>query len=369
VGSLTCTLLCLEVAMRVLRIKPQTATVLSSFLDYDAETGWRGRPNAASRFATTNFDSFVTHDAEGQRRSLDTPLADDYQHRSVWVLGDSGTWGWGVDDDQTYINLLNAPSGDGRRFRNLGRSGFSTVQEYLLLRQLLAAGHRPREVLLLFCENDLFENDETSDDDPPRPHAAIRGERIEITNQPVPPHASLSVASWLKQHSLVYNHLHFHVMRCKMALSDRFNAEQKAAEVQWITGVDRDPNRSDELSFTPDRVRVLRHFYGLIRDLCHEHGIRFAVISPFRVDPALRRTCAELDVPLLDTSRHFAQFAASPEKDQPWHFPTDPHCNALGHRLLAEGIRQELNRIDSQPPGEREIATILEARRPEKRLD
>ena len=122
-GSLLVTFLLVEAGMRLAGAKPQTATVLSTYFEFNELTGWRGKPNAASQFTTTNFDVFITHDADGYRRcGYDQPIATDAAspHRVVWVLGDSGTWGWGVNDGKTYVDLLNKMSTDGTRYRNLG---------------------------------------------------------------------------------------------------------------------------------------------------------------------------------------------------------------------------------------------------------
>jgi hypothetical protein len=168
-GSLALTFAVLEAGLRCAGFKPQTATVLSTYFQWDAQAGWRGRPNAQCRFTTTNFDVQISHGPNGFRRcGYDGPLAADASspHRVVWCVGDSMTWGWGVDDGKTFVDCLNRQSADGTRYRNLGHPGFSPIQEYLLLKELFDAGYSPAQVLILFCINDLKDNVDGRDQSP-----------------------------------------------------------------------------------------------------------------------------------------------------------------------------------------------------------
>jgi len=336
-GSLVITFGIAELGMRVAGVKPRSATVLSTYFQWDAQTGWRGRPNAQCRFTTMDFDAWVSHGPNGFRRcGYDEPLAADREApgRIVWCLGDSMTWGWGVDDGTTFVDCLNRQSTDGTRYRNLGHPGFSSIQEYLLLKDLFAAGHRPDRVLILFCSNDLWENVDGRDQSPPRPYLRLADGVPQIANFPTP-HAYLSSGvAWLKNHSLVCNHANYCVMRVKQRWR-KTGPSPPAAGTPTVETV------APPAACPPEQQQGLEYAYGLIRNLCRERQVEFCVASEFAVHPALRDVCHKLEIPLLDLSLCYARYAQSPDAAQAWHFQSDPHYTQFGHHLVAQGMREQ----------------------------
>jgi lysophospholipase L1-like esterase len=397
-GSVVFCSLGLELTMRVAGVRPQTATVLSTYFQYDDQTGWRGKPGAASRFATTNFDVFVSHDAEGFRRGgYEAALASDATsaNRITWVLGDSGTWGWGVEDGKTYVDGLNRLSNDGTRYRNLGHCGYSSVQQYLLLKDLFGRGIKPAEVVVLFCGNDLHENLDDKDQSPARAYLKVVGDEATLMNHPTPRTGGWGLGTWLKNHSLVWNHAHYYATRAKLRWKEKKAADAAKPATAALSGAARNivhvhiPEGTPDITIGPSNVRLgmqagsladvtpspgrpkvaheldlrakssteakpvvtapadqvvgLKHAYRLMRDICREHGVALYVVND---GPAVVPTvCDELGVTWFDLSKRWREYQNSPEKDQSPYFPTDPHFNELGHRLIAEGMHAELLRL------------------------
>ena len=364
-GSLLFCFLALEVALRVGGAKPQTATVLSSYFEFDSATGWIGRPDAVAQFTTTNFDVHISHDQTGLRHSgLDWPLSEDQQHAEevVWCLGDSGTWGWGVDDGNTYVDHLNQLS-DGRRvYRNLGMAGFSSVQQSLLLEQMLAKGHKPDRVMVLFCGNDVWENLDAENQDPPRAYFSVVDGKAEIQNLPVPPSRSWNVRAWFKKNSLAYNYLYFYAKSAQRGLKERRNAQESddyptsqdryAEKIAKVNAMAQ--SNLDETDSSHPQQIALRAAYGKMKMLCDEHEVEFVVASEVP-RKNLARICASVGVPLLDISAPWHEHFASSDEPEQTNFATDPHYNELGHQLLATGIHEQLQKLqvatrDGQQP-------------------
>ena len=352
--SLLLTGLAIETTMRVVGVKPQTATVLSTYFEFDAQTGWRGKPHAASRFATTNFDVFISHDADGFRScGYERPIADDAgaEHRVVWILGDSGTWGWGVDDGRTYVDLLNRMSTDGTRYRNLGHCGFSSLQEYLLLKDLFGRGRKPHEVVVLYCGNDLAENIDGVDQRPPRAYFHVAGDAVELRNHPTHK-AGWGLSTWLKNHSLAWNHAHFYATRLKQRMKD-----EKMRTTPPTPTAARGPQQAESRQFmkstssqlsehaTAEQLTALRYVYRQMNELCRAHGVKLYVVNDG--PPVVPAVCDEAGIAWFDLSRRWSEYYASPQATEAWCFPTDPHFNELGHRLIAEGMHGELARLRS----------------------
>ncbi len=341
-ASLTFTFVTAEMGMRIARLRPRSATVLSTYFQWDAKTGWRGRPNAECRFTTMDFDAWISHGAEGFRRGgYEAPLAADRDasYRVVWCVGDSMTWGWGVDDGTTFVDCLNRHSTAGTRYRNLGHPGFSSIQEYLLLKELFAAGYCPDQVLILFCINDLRENVDGRDQDPPRPYLGLVDGTPRIANYPTPRAYVSNGVAWLKNHSLVCNYTNYYAMRAKQ--------NWRAMRAARAAGAPTAQMACPPETCPPEQQRGLEYAYGRIRDLCHEHKVEFCVASEFEVHPALREACRKLEIPLLDLSLCYARHAQSPNAVPAWHFQSDPHYTEFGHRLVAQGMREQLQAISA----------------------
>lgn len=158
----------------------------SGLLVYDPTLGWRTRPDWQGRHRHHDFDVAYRTGADGFRDSPDHTRAG----RQVLVLGDSFTFGFGVDDRDTFCNLLNRRlHPDAIGIANLGIPGFSTDQEYLLLKQVLRQGRAAHALLVVYVANDLL--DITRDYPLQAEYAKPRFEleddgRLALRNVPVP---------------------------------------------------------------------------------------------------------------------------------------------------------------------------------------
>jgi len=364
--SLLVTALLLEAGMRIFGVSPQTATVLSTYFEYDEATGWRGKPAAQSQFTTMNFDVFITHDEHGFRRSsLDLPIEADTNSKEpvAWVVGDSGTWGWGIPDGKTFTDVLNRMAEDGTRYRNLGHCGFSSVQQYLLLKKHFEAGAKPKEVVVMFCGNDVVENLDSADQSPGRAYLEVHGETAEIKNSPTP-RSGWGLGIWLKNNSLVCNHAHYYIRRVSLMNYERKHtlalaeAEKTAAEqAQASTATPTTasvavaapapapaPAEVDPLTTLPhDQLVGLRYIYREMRDLCAAHQVRLRIVNEGM--PIVPVVCRELEIPCLSLTERLKQHAESPQAGESIAFKSDPHFNELGHQLLGEAIHSELKRV------------------------
>ncbi len=119
----------------------------------DPVLGWRARPHHVfvhklhgGRATTirTNGQGFRDRDRDPARRLG--------QHR-ILVVGDSFVFGWGVENDETFVHRLDQQLA-GTEVVNLGVTGFNLAQEHALLRQEGLA-YQPDLVLLAFCQNDV----------------------------------------------------------------------------------------------------------------------------------------------------------------------------------------------------------------------
>lgn len=84
-------------------------------------------------------------------------LSNAYEKANIVVLGDSYSFGQGVNDDEEYASVLSHKLKDDYNVINLSVSGWALTQEirrYYELGQL----YKPKLVILQFCENDPWGN-------------------------------------------------------------------------------------------------------------------------------------------------------------------------------------------------------------------
>src|SRR5580765_3695632 len=90
---------------------------------------------------------------EYQYRGQAVPISNVYERRNIVVLGDSYTFGHGVNDGEEYPAILAGKLKEGFDVVNLGVGGWGLTQE---IRRFYEFGvlYRPRAVVLQFSAND-----------------------------------------------------------------------------------------------------------------------------------------------------------------------------------------------------------------------
>jgi lysophospholipase L1-like esterase len=168
--------------------------------NYDAELGWFPVPNSDVTF-TGIRTIHVRHNSLGFR---------DIEHDSapkhtIAFVGDSFVWGYDVEQNERFTEVLRARMPD-ERIVNAGVTAYGTDQEYLLLRRLWTR-IKPNVVVLMVCtDNDRKDNTvNTRQDGPYKPYFDMSGAGGEFEGIPVPWSRHLYFAdNWLAQHSWVF---------------------------------------------------------------------------------------------------------------------------------------------------------------------
>lgn len=104
VGTIIVCLLILEAAIRIL--DPQSDLRRKDlFFQYEPFIGFEGIPDKKGVFANSSFKTTVTHNSEGFR-DVNHAKKNTQNKFRVITLGDSFTWGHGVENDQIYMKVL-----------------------------------------------------------------------------------------------------------------------------------------------------------------------------------------------------------------------------------------------------------------------
>ena len=169
----------------VLKLHQLQESERGKFARYDPLLGWDGLENAADTFEWVDTRHSVLQHGFGYRGKEYAIERTDKQR--ALVLGDSFTWGFGVDNRDIFTSVMEQELDQGVEIVNMGVSGYGSDQEYLLWRE---KGRRwqPDDVLVMVSLfTDLWDNISQEKHGYPKP-IYRRDERgdLQLSNVPVP---------------------------------------------------------------------------------------------------------------------------------------------------------------------------------------
>jgi len=223
----------------------------------DERLGWRHRPGTHDTHVSPHFSVTYTIDERGYRVGS---KAASYRPE-VLFLGDSFTFGAGVEDHQPYPRVLGETFWRDWHVSNAEVSAWGTTQAYLLLEEILAKPERPDVVVYAMIRHNVLRN-------VPR-----RG--------------------WMRFLGPGHNHLPL------------FEVKEGRAEFVRLVGHD-DPiaGRKDTRA---ERIEVTRLLIVQMHEECKRRGIPFFFIllphGPPDWPAGIIRTVMEQGIPLIDLTQ------------------------------------------------------------------
>jgi hypothetical protein len=183
-----------EVAVRLLLAKPAkqsssdnsaTQTSTEPSVEYHDTLGWFIKPLTERREQSPEFDVTVRTNSHGLRADKDYSYEKAHGKKRVLVIGDSFTFGKGVENDETYPAFLEDLLHDTEVI-NLGVSAYGTDQQLLAL-ETKGLEYHPDLVILGFYSGDVFRNDDLFHGVQPKPMYKLEDNgSLVLTNAPVP---------------------------------------------------------------------------------------------------------------------------------------------------------------------------------------
>lgn len=305
---------------------------------YDATKGWFHTPHASGVSYLGGPDGGAVRINALGLRGREVAPAKPPGVKRILVLGDSYVFGVGVDEGHLVTaeleRLVKGDLSGGCEVINMGVSGYSTDQEYLLFREM---GSRlsPDLVILVVVGNDFRAN--TADfvyDRYYKPFFAPEpGGRLSLRNVPVPQLSPWQRAKlWLSEESNLWNSLR--VRTSDVAPIRRF-LESFRVMTPHI-------GRVDEVEITAALIRALGSEIEAAgaKLLVVDAGQRGERSAPFN---ALGVKLASAGIPFLNLKRTLAE-ARRAHPSGRWDFPGNPHWNVDAHRVAAETIHQHLRK-------------------------
>ncbi|MHC5065024.1 MAG: SGNH/GDSL hydrolase family protein [Planctomycetota bacterium] len=292
---------------------PIQGTGIGRYEQYDYELFWTLRPHALSPVGTRWINSDGLREPE-----LGEKQADEYR---ILHIGESSTFGFGVQYQQTYSFLLEERLDATKpeleiRSLNAGVPGYTTLQgvQFLLRRSEKFA---PDMVTLYFGFNDFLPVSYLNGRGGTAPQAVERGMTDwELFNSR--DSATKRFAATLAEHSNFYRGM-----------------------LQWMR-----PNHASEVRSDQKRVRVPKAdrlpLLTLAHDYCQEKGIELVIIIPIYKSfelhaKPLRENASALGLPIVDLP---AILPASFDRPREEYFRDPVHPGPEGHRLIAEATAE-----------------------------
>lgn len=298
---------------------------------YDRTKGWFHAPRGTGELyhggpdrATVRINSLGLRGKESSRSKPDGV-------KRVLVFGDSFVFGLGVDEEALFTShlerLLERSSRGRTEVLNLGVSGYSTDQEYILLEE---PGLRlsPDVVVLVVCDNDFLGN--TEDFAYRRyykPYFELADGRLSLRNSPVP---FLSRAQRIKlflgQESNLWNFFRSRTSDNRVAASFLNFFQVRVARAP-----------------TTDPVEITAALGLAFAERVEAVGARLLVINTGHrgeqtpLFHALRPKLRRPGIHQLGLEETLAN-ARREAPDKYWDFPGDVHWNRDAHRLVAEVV-------------------------------
>jgi len=333
------------------------------FFQFDENLGWRGRPGSSGQFRQgEEFDTFVKINSFGMRDR-------EYERSKpagifrVAVLGDSFTWGFGVENDEVYTEVLEKELGSGFEVLNCGVSGFGRGQQLLYLQSDILAFEPDAVIVMAYPGNDLYDN---LADDPkyeiyPRPSfdVGLDGKML-VKGLPVKePSGNFQerlfmrhTGKWMRFYSRSYL---FRVFYHLFAEIHKSFEENPGDYLNEIFMVDRLPRLQKEAD-------VEKAVLVEMKNLLDARGIPLLYViatTPEQVRPTLQKTLQErfpqTRIDWLQSNRLMEKAASelgievvdlqpmleSREKaGEPVHNLKDFHWNVAGNRLVGESLAE-----------------------------
>jgi hypothetical protein len=293
-----------------------------NFWVYDDLLGWSHKANENGTYNHPDFSVSVSNNRDGHR-DLEYPVERIQGKNRMLVLGDSMAWGFGVELEERFSEILESKYSDWEVI-NASVSGYGTDQE-LLYYKYRGAKYQPDVVLVLFHPNDVG-NVNTSDNYwHNKPKFELVNGALQLTNQPVPKPS-------VKQHldRFIFGHTYF-LSRLYSLLKNTFKRLLGGDEGGNDTNVEH-PHALIEAIFLE------------LQKITIENGSRLVVVScPGAEVPGGAEAIQDLSgvfsaagIPFLSLDLAFEG------KEMATRFENDPHWNADGHRLAAEAIESFL---------------------------
>ena len=357
VCSLLIVLVISELFLRIAGYKVVTFYPFSGFHQFDADLGWTQIPGHEAVFQGREFKVNIKTNSHGYS-DKDYPFTKPAGSERVVVLGDSFTWGWGVEQEEIFCEVAEKNL-ERVEFINLGQTAYSTAQEYLLFKKL-GMKFSPNFTILAFGPNDIMENSEN----PKRPKFLVKDGMLELENSPIPLSLHEKIKKFLKDHFLLYSLIDYRYVLLRQFLKPSgkrpngydwvpdyfFKSYHEKMQGPWdvtkalLLEIDKLTDHRFLIMYIPNRLQVEEETYQqavLTTQGRMNTPFDESLIDLFYPNKLLQEFSEEQGIPFLDLTSYFRK----ENKQHSLYFKYDGHWTMEGHRLAGKLLSERIQKL------------------------
>jgi hypothetical protein len=301
----------------------------ADFWSYDDKLGWAHKKNQQGRFNHPDFSVQVRINSHGLRDEEYSQARTD--RKRMLVLGDSFGWGFGVEHDEIFTEIIENKQPDWEII-NASVSGYGTDQEFLYLKEK-GIHYKPDVVLLLFSKNDFRNNVLDEQCWYYKPRFVLSDDQLILQNVPVPKSTTVQRLDRFffgKTYLLKRIYLKIKIIGIQVRSASKAERQRNAGKTA------AKPAHPQKEQY---RHRLVKHLITEINSFTADHGARLVLVSvPLGEEQrsVLEEVTARENISYLPLDETFD--AAAGEVS----FRNDYHWNTTGQRIVADSIERFL---------------------------
>ena len=344
--------------------------------EYDQLLGSKNKPNFEGSFEGTyaigEFKVQINTNSKGLRDKEYDYIKSNGTKRIIF-LGDSFTWGWGVEYDKRVTEILENRL-KNTQVINMGVPGYGTTQDFLFLKTE-GLKYNPDLIIILFClDTDMDDNLHGQ-----RPICNLTSSKLILTNVPVSQEEEnnnnvtliLSFKRFMGQHSHTYAFIAKRIesnpnllnLCKKLRIADKGTDEKThlyiflpfveycsdtytpelnyswnltKALLKEIDITAKENNAKTLIVLIPSKLQIHDEFWEKIKRQYTLNDQNYKLSKP---NDILVQFGSDNDISVLDMLPTFREHAKNGER---LYFYKDGHWNEKGHKLAAELIYDKL---------------------------
>lgn len=313
---------------------PRRDNEFDKYYQHDKLLGWAGIPFKAGEFQVEGRVNSIKLNSRGfrDREHGNSDARED--RRRILLLGDSFTWGYGVEFSDIFFERIHKRNPD-YEFINTAHCGYGIEQAYLTAGSY-AAEYKPDAVLLMFVLNDFAYITQRSAHGYQKPYFTINEKGLELKNVPVPDREEPAGGKTEKKAKFNRKYLYNHSLLFKLF-------EDAREDLQYRIGIKK---ADDFYEKSNPKWVVGERILEKIKESCDAHGVKLLIaVVPNKLQlytfydsgspqEMLVEFCRKRSIPCLDMLPFFRD--KFEEDREELYFKRDPHWNEAGHMLASQ---------------------------------
>ena len=310
----------IELGLRAIGYYPK-ALIPPYLYENHPRTWWTLRPNFSAEINTPEGRVRYQINSQGIRAPHDFDSHDGHNLKRLFIIGDSATFGWGVNEEYTFPRIMNdsfARQEIPVEVINLGVPGFGTMHSYERLLEGSSLLGNPDYVIYAFSVNDPTDN--------------ISGRKVVVDGIRIDEHRPYKTL--LSEIARIYQRFRFF----SLLIDSYYDNLGNPRNLKWTQLKSTHTSIENREDFLATREYLLK-----VTDWTKKNDIGFLVLitSQSEYSEPLIKILQASKIPVITAEDIFTRFNTG-------HRSTlliQGHWNENGHQFIAAGLLDEFQKL------------------------